>query len=105
MKDILEKLEGSLIVLERRGVTLSNIIAQGRDGKLPTWHVKVGGKEHWRHTPEEVNALREVESAKLGKALVVDSNDLVVVDVSEASFIDASVLAALVRARRREVHS
>jgi len=73
--DVLEKLEGSLIVLERRGVTLSSIIAQAKDGKLPTWHVKVGGKEHWFHTPEEVNAFREQESQRLGKALVVDHTE------------------------------
>jgi DNA gyrase subunit B len=73
--DVLEKLEGSLIVLERRGVTLSSIIAQAKDGKLPTWHVKVGGKEHWFHTPEEVNAFREAESQRLGKALVVDHTE------------------------------
>jgi DNA gyrase subunit B len=73
--DVLEKLEGSLIVLERRGVTLSSIIAQAKDGKLPTWHVKVGGKEHWFHTPEEVNTFREKESQRLGKALVVDHTE------------------------------
>jgi DNA gyrase subunit B len=73
--DVLEKLEGSLIVLERRGVTLSSIIAQAKDGKLPTWHVKVGGKEHWFHTPEAVNAFREQESQRLGKALVVDHTE------------------------------
>jgi DNA gyrase subunit B len=73
--DVLDKLEGSLFVLERRGVTLAGIIAQARDGKLPTWHVKVGGKEHWFHTPEEVNAFREAESQRLGKALVVDHTE------------------------------
>jgi DNA gyrase subunit B len=75
LMEILERLEGSLIVLERRGVTLSAIIAQARDGKLPTWHVKVGGKERWFHTPEEVNAFREDESQRLGKALVVDHTE------------------------------
>jgi DNA gyrase subunit B len=73
--DVLDKLEGSLIVLERRGVTLASIVAQAKDGKLPTWHVKVGGKEHWFHTPEAVNAFREQESERLGKALVVDHTE------------------------------
>src|SRR5262245_34226095 len=73
--DVLDKLEGSLVVLERRGITLGAIVAQAKDGKLPTWHVKVGGREHWFHTPDEVNAFREKESARLGKALVVDHTE------------------------------
>src|SRR5205807_7576138 len=56
LMDVLDKLEGSLIVLERRGVTLSHIIAQAQDGKLPTWHFKVGGKDQWLTTPAAVDA-------------------------------------------------
>ena len=48
-------------------MTLSSFITHAKDGVLPTWHVKVGGKEHWFHTPEEVNAFREQESQRLGK--------------------------------------
>ena len=42
LMDILDKLEASLIVLERRGVTLPAFITHAKEGVLPTWHVKVG---------------------------------------------------------------
>jgi DNA gyrase subunit B len=75
LMEVLDRLEGSLIVLERRGVTLASFVPHVKDGVLPTWHVKVGGKERWFHSPDEVNAFREAESQRLGKALVVDHTE------------------------------
>jgi DNA gyrase subunit B len=72
LMDTLDKLEASLLVLERRGVALSSFINQLKDGALPTWHVKVGGREHWFYTSKEVDEFRQAESQRLGKDLVVD---------------------------------
>jgi len=44
-------------------------------------------------------ATRDKTDALLSE--LVDNNDLVVVDVSEASFIDSSILQSMVRAHRR----
>ncbi|MBO0697113.1 MAG: DNA gyrase subunit B [Zavarzinella sp.] len=75
LMDVLDKLEGALVVLERRGVSLSAFIKEMKDGALPAWHVKVGGKEHWFHTSKEVDEFRQRESQRVGKDLVVDHTE------------------------------
>ena len=75
LMEVVDRLELSLIVLERRGVNLPAFIPHIKDGTLPTWHVKIGGKEHWFHTAEQVDAFRQAESARLGRDLVVDDTD------------------------------
>ena len=72
LMDILDRLEASLQVLERRGVPLSSFIGHLKDGALPTWHVRVGGREHWCYSSKEVDEFRQQESQRLGKDLVVD---------------------------------
>jgi len=74
--DVLDKSEQSLMILERRGVVFSSFIAQANDkGELPHWHVKLGGKESWFHTSEDVDAFRKTEAARLGRDLVVADLD------------------------------
>jgi DNA gyrase subunit B len=81
LMDVLDKLEGALVVLERRGVNLSAFIRQVKDGALPAWHVKVGGKEQWFHTSKEVDEFRQQESQRVGKDLVVDHTEEAAEDV------------------------
>ena len=77
--DVLDKLEQSLIILERRGVVFQSFIASADSkGELPIWHVKLAGREHWFHTTDEVDAFRQVEATRLGR-------DLVVADVDDPS--------------------
>jgi len=66
--------------------------------------------EHRVHQPRDgavvVELLGEHDLATRDKTdtlltELVDDNDLVVVDVSEASYIDSSILATMVRAHRR----
>jgi DNA gyrase subunit B len=73
--DTLDKLEGSLVILERRGVNLSAFIREMKDGALPAWHVKVGAQERWFHTSKEVDEFRQAESQRVGKDVVVDDED------------------------------
>ncbi|HJZ91306.1 MAG TPA: DNA gyrase subunit B [Gemmataceae bacterium] len=75
LMDVLDKLESSLVVLERRGVNLASFINELKDGSLPAWHVKVGAQERWFHTSKEVDEFRQAESQRVGKALVVDDTD------------------------------
>lgn len=67
---ILDELEESLVILERRGHNIGSLIARMKDGKLPTYRVMLGSHEHWFFTREEVDACREAE-VKKGMKLVV----------------------------------
>jgi DNA gyrase subunit B len=63
--------EGS-VTLERRGHTLAAFLKRYDAAKgLPQFHVKLGTKEFFFHTQEEVEAFRVEQSAKLGKDLAV----------------------------------
>ena len=73
--DVLDKLESSLVILERRGVVFLSFINNALDGKLPIWHVKLAGKERWFHSSEEVDAFRQAEATRLGRDLVVADMD------------------------------
>jgi DNA gyrase subunit B len=75
LMDVLDKVESSLVVLERRGVNLASFIHELKDGSLPAWHVKVGAQERWFHTSKEVDEFRQAESQRVGKDLVVDDTD------------------------------
>jgi DNA gyrase subunit B len=75
LMEVMDRLESSLVILERRGVTLPAFIAHLKDGALPAWHVKVAGKEHWFHTAEQVAEFRQAESRRLGRDLVVDDTE------------------------------
>ena len=68
-------LEESIIALERRGIGL-RIHAERQDpatGKLPVYHVFVGGREEWFVTREALDAFVAKEEAAAGGKLNVDS--------------------------------
>lgn len=75
LMDILEKLEASLLILERRGVNLSTYLNRLRDGKLPAWHAKVGKDEFWLHRKEDIEPFRQKQSTDRGRELVVVDTD------------------------------
>jgi len=85
--DTLDKLEASLVVLERRGVNLSAFIHEIKDGALPAWHVRVAGKERWFHTSKEVDEFRQRESERVGKDVVVDDTDQVPAEEAETRLV------------------
>jgi DNA gyrase subunit B len=73
--EALDKVEGSLQILERRGVALASLIPHADTTGLPAWHVKHAGKEHWFHKEDDVQIFRQAEAARLGRDLVVDDAD------------------------------
>jgi DNA gyrase subunit B len=75
LMEVLDKLEAALQILERRGIVFSSFIAHATEQGLPIWHVKVGGREHWFHTDEEVQAFRQAEATRLGRDLVIADAD------------------------------
>jgi DNA gyrase subunit B len=66
-------LDKALETLERRGVNFAKFLGELKDGRLPMYRVVVGGKPEWCYTASEVDALRERETAKLGRDLVVEA--------------------------------
>jgi DNA gyrase subunit B len=68
---ILTELEQALIILERRGLTLANLLARATAGTLPVYRVVIATDERWFGTPQEVDAYRAAEQARRGKELIV----------------------------------
>ena len=67
----LTELQDPLTILERRGLSVAELLAQAKDGALPQYRVQLGGKEHWLHTAEDLDRFRAAEQARLGRDLVV----------------------------------
>jgi DNA gyrase subunit B len=70
----LAKLEDSLITLERRGISLKMHVERqdAKSGKLPVYHVVVGGEEHWFTTRAELDAFVGQREEAAGGELTVD---------------------------------
>jgi DNA gyrase subunit B len=68
----LDELEGSLRILERRGLNIASLLARIKDGKVPTFRVLLGNSEQWFFSSEEVDAFRQAEEAKGRHILVAD---------------------------------
>ena len=74
---VLEEVEQSVAILERRGQPLASFLKRQTAAGLPVFHVRLGGKEHFFHTQAEVDAFRADQSAKLGRELVLSDAALV----------------------------
>ncbi|HMF10815.1 MAG TPA: DNA gyrase subunit B, partial [Gemmataceae bacterium] len=68
---VLSELEGALLILERRGLSLTHFFAQAGPSGLPTYRVLLDGRERWFRTRDEVNRFRRQEEERLGRELVV----------------------------------
>jgi DNA gyrase subunit B len=69
---VLDELEESLTILERRGLNVPTLLGRIKDGKLPTYRVTLGKNEHWFFTSEDVDAFRTEHIQKGGQLLVAD---------------------------------
>ncbi|HZZ80697.1 MAG TPA: toprim domain-containing protein, partial [Gemmataceae bacterium] len=69
---VLDELEDSLSILERRGLNIGTLLQRIKDGKLPIYKVMLGSHEHWLFTVEEVDALRAEHAKKVGEVVVAD---------------------------------
>ena len=69
---VLEEMEDSLVILERRGYNIAKLIERMKDGKLPTFRVVLGTEEKWMFSREEVDAFREAELKKGRELVIVD---------------------------------
>ena len=72
----LAKLEESLVIYERRGMHLPDLLAKAKSGPLPAVRVLLDGRELWFATTAEVEAFRQAKQAELGRELVVGDESL-----------------------------
>jgi DNA gyrase subunit B len=71
---LLDELENSLTILERRGLNIATLLGRIKEGKLPTFRVLLGNQEHWFFTDAEVDQFR-LEQVNAGRQLVVADED------------------------------
>jgi DNA gyrase subunit B len=68
---VLDRLEGALQTLERRGLNLRDFLARHNERGLPFYRVLLGSREEWFYTQDEVDAYRQEQQQRLGHELVV----------------------------------
>jgi DNA gyrase subunit B len=68
---VLNRLEGALQTLERRGLNLRDFLARNNERGLPFYRVLLGNHEEWFYTQDEVDAYRQAQQERLGREIVV----------------------------------
>ena len=71
---VLDDLEVSLVILERRGLNVATLLHRIKDGKLPTYRVLLGNQESWFFTEAEVDAFR-AQQVEQGRPLLVADDE------------------------------
>jgi DNA gyrase subunit B len=70
LMEILDELEHSLLIMERRGLNIPTLLGQIKDGKLPGYRVTLGSQVHWFFTDADVDAFRQ-QQQEAGRHLLV----------------------------------
>jgi DNA gyrase subunit B len=65
------KLDESLLIFERRGMHLPDLLAKAANGPLPAFRVMLDGRVEWFANAAEVDAFRQRKQTELGRELVV----------------------------------
>ncbi len=68
---VLDEIEAAAVILERRGHTFDSFLAREKDGIFPVFHVRLGVKENFFHSADQVEEFRKSESARHGRELVL----------------------------------
>ncbi len=68
---VLSKLEESLLIFERRNMSLPTLLAKATSGTLPSFRVLLQGQEYWFTNAAEVDAFRQAKQQELGQELTV----------------------------------
>jgi DNA gyrase subunit B len=69
--ELLTMMEGSIEILERRSLTLSQLLKEAKAGALPVYRVVLAGEQHWFTTAAEVDKFRQDEQVKRQHEFVV----------------------------------
>jgi DNA gyrase subunit B len=70
---ILDELEKSLVILERRGLSVGAVLGEMKNGKLPRFSVLLGSQESWFFEQAEVDAFRQEQQQKGHELVVADT--------------------------------
>ena len=73
LMEILDEVEHTLVILERRGLNIPGLLARLKDGKVPGYRVTLGNHEHWFFDDAEVDSFRQEQVAAGRHLLVADS--------------------------------
>jgi len=68
---VLSKLEESLLIFERRNMSLPTLLAKATSGTLPSFRVLLQGQEYWFTNAADVDAFRQAKQQELGQELTV----------------------------------
>jgi DNA gyrase subunit B len=68
---VLDEMEESLRILERRGQSLPVFFARAGAGGLPIYRVLLAGREHWFSSDADLETFRQAERERLGRDFVV----------------------------------
>jgi DNA gyrase subunit B len=91
---VLEEVEQSVAILERRGQPLAAFLGKQTAAGLPVFHVRLGGKEYFFHSQAEVDAFRAEQSAALGRELVLSDAALAGGPTPDASAAESTAAVA-----------
>ncbi len=72
LMQILDELEHTLVILERRGLSIPTLLARLKNGKVPSYRVTLSNHEHWFFDDAEVDAFRQAQIAAGRHLLVAD---------------------------------
>jgi DNA gyrase subunit B len=87
---ILASIEDSLIVLERRGISLKDHAGRidRESNQLPVYHVFMGFREYWIHTRKQLDAF--VEEQQADHNAVIDGEEVVPMEGDENATADGN---------------
>jgi DNA gyrase subunit B len=71
---VLDELEHTLTILERRGLSVPALLGRIKDGKVPAFRVMLGNHEHWFFSDADVDAFRQEQIAAGRHLLVADDS-------------------------------
>ncbi|MFO0964199.1 MAG: DNA gyrase subunit B [Gemmataceae bacterium] len=74
LMQVLDALEESLSIMERRGLNIITLIGKMKEGKLPAIRVMLGSSEHWFYGEKEMEAFRQ-EQVAAGRVLLVKDEE------------------------------
>ncbi|OWK45398.1 DNA gyrase subunit B [Fimbriiglobus ruber] len=68
---MLDEVEAAVVILERRGQTFDSFLSRVTTAGFPRYHVRLGTKEFFFNSQEEVETFRAQKSTELGRELVI----------------------------------
>jgi len=71
LMNVLDQLEKSLVVLERRGLNIPTWLGRIKDGVVP-FRIQMDDQEHWLYSTDELKAFRAAYVQKKGQIVIAD---------------------------------